>query len=138
MLAAVKPHLFIGCHIEYGHVYDNHILSLALYLFSLTMKSIKLKNQWWCQNYNIINARWGCLSRKNHGKNIAPPKQWLFKVHYQFEHITNTLRSRNVWTPYSQMHQKPSTLQFSCDTIYFVSDTKPHHCIYTLKWKLCK
>lgn len=29
MLAVVKPHLFIGCQIEYGHVYDNNLLTHA-------------------------------------------------------------------------------------------------------------
>lgn len=82
---------------------------------------------------NIINARWGCLSHKNHGKILppSPAKQWLFKVHYQLNIFQIPLCNVSskcvnaILNCIKTKHRIPLWLV----TIYFVSDTKPHHCI---------
>lgn len=91
MLAAHKnPHLFIGCQIEYGHVYDNNSLTHTAYILSIhtlatrttdTMNQAKKKtaashwvsqSKWktdgWCQITTLLSMHvFVCVSGcKNH------------------------------------------------------------------------
>lgn len=133
---AGKPHLFIGCHIEYGHVY---MITVA------TMKSIKVKNRWRCQITTLSLHCWVSEPQQPRPTLDPPaitvvmcriPNSLLVQVHYHWSHQPNAKIEYQVKS--SQPLQiavkwKPSANQSWCDLFSFRRKTA--HCICVRMFK---
>lgn len=115
--AKIPPHLFIGCQIEYSHVYDNHSVMHnappspnhlpSIFIRAMNQKknprritlseSIKVKNRWWCQITTLLSMHASlCVSAasKPHSHTLAQrPLEILIK---KFS-LANCLKSISVY-----------------------------------------
>lgn len=92
------------------------------------MKSIKLKNRWNCQNYDIIIARRGCLCRKSHATNFAP-KTMAVQSSLSVEYIAFAFTFSQISSNIILKCIKTCSVVVRCDL--FGCLTKPRHNAHT-------
>lgn len=103
-----KLHLFIGCQIEYGHEY---MITAPI----LTMKSIKVKNRWWCQ-ITTLSMFVECL---NHNRRSKISHQTLL-LKFIITDATQNWRSNIVCTYAISKCRHLKTFTDSCDSFSFI------------------